>query len=190
MNNVYNESFAKSELRNKEWVADFCRVLLDKFSPNSVIDFGCGTGDILAPFERKGITILGLDGSDFNRRYAHIKKDNFIVYDLRKRYFPKKKYDLCLCLEVAEHIDEEYSNMLIDSLISSSSTIIFTAAPPGQGGHDHCNLKPKGWWIKKFKNKKFNFINDLTNDLKKEMEKIKHIQVWYINNLMVFKKEE
>jgi hypothetical protein len=90
---------------------------------------------------------------------------------------------------VAEHIDEKYSDILLASLTGSSSVIIFTAAPPGQPGKNHINLKPYYWWIEKFKKFGFEVAEKLTNYLKNEMKNIKGMQEYYFNNLYIFKKD-
>ncbi|MGB2651416.1 MAG: class I SAM-dependent methyltransferase [Candidatus Omnitrophota bacterium] len=185
----YDEEFAKvKEYRDKEWTGDFCNIILKLFGPSSVIDFGCGTGDILAPFESKGIQVKGVDGSKANRKYSKIKPENFILYDLRKGYDPGERYDLCFCLEVAEHIAEKYSDTLIETLTTSSETVIFTAASPGQEGKNHVNLKPYEWWQEKFEDRGFLLDTNMTDQLKAEMRNISGIQWWYLNNMKVFKK--
>ena len=187
---LYNKEFATNPLYSKIWAGDFCNLILEMFNPKSVIDFGCGTGDILAPFEKKGITVLGMDGSKTNMKYSKIKRSNFILFDLRKKYESKRKCDLCLCLEAAEHIGENYSDRLVETLTQSSPTVIFTAAPPGQEGRDHVNLKPCAWWIEKFQKYNFKYDGKITDSLKKKMENISDVQRYYIDNLMVFKRDD
>jgi SAM-dependent methyltransferase len=183
----YGDDFATTPLRNKTWAGNFCELMLKTFDLRSVIDFGCGTGDLLYPFEEKGIEVLGIDASKANRDHCKINEGNFFLFDIRNAYKAKKKYDLCLCLEVAEHIEEKYSGVLITSLAQSSSTIVFTAAPPGQEGLNHVNLKTHDWWIRKFEGVGFNFDRPLTEQLKQEMTKIPGIRDWYIKNLLVFR---
>ena len=189
INYFYDEKFATDWRRNKKFSGDLCDFILKEFNPKSVIDFGCGTGDILAPFEKRGIEILGIDGSKANKKYSRIHKDNFLLFDLRKKCTCQKKYDLCICLEVAEHIEEAYSDVLIKNLVSSSSTIVFTAAPPGQGGVDHYNEKPFAWWIQKFKEHGFKFDEQCTVRLKQQWARIPDIYPFYVDNLMIFRKE-
>jgi len=187
INYFYDDDFASTSLRDKAWAENFCDIILKTFNPKSVIDFGCGTGDLLHLFEKKGTEILGIDGSRANRNHCKINKDNFLLFDIRNKYKSKKKYDLCLCLEVAEHIEERYSDILINSLARSSPNIVFTAAPPGQEGLNHVNLKPYDWWIRKFEGINFKFDKSLTEYLKREMTKIPDIHAWYIKNLLVFR---
>lgn len=183
----YNDDFATTAYRNKPWGEEFCNIIIKLFNPKSVIDFGCGSADLLAAFEKRGIEVLGIDGSRANFRHLKINKNNFLLFDIRKAYKSKKKYDLCFCLEVAEHIEEEYSDILIKSLASSSSSIIFSAEPAAESGVRHINLKPYEWWVSKFDKEKFILDRPLTEYLKQEMMKIGGIQDWYIRNLLVFK---
>ena len=94
----YGEYFATDEFRDKKWVEGFSEIIVKNFSPKSIIDFGCGTGDILVPFEAKNIEVLGVDGSKACLKYSKINKENFVVFDLRERFQTKRKYDLCFSL--------------------------------------------------------------------------------------------
>lgn len=183
---VYNEEFASTPYCNKVWADDFCGLIMRTFKPASIIDIGCGTADILAPFEKRGVDVLGIDGSRVCRRHSRIKQDNFLLFDLRKPYQAGRKFDLCLCMEVAEHIEDRYSDTLIRTVAGLSGTIIFTAAPPGQAGPDHINLKPYGYWIEKFKRRGFALNEKLAGDLKNGMKSIAGLHPWYFDNLMVF----
>jgi len=185
----YNEDFvAMKDLRDKMWTKDFCEVNMRIFDPGSIIDFGCGTADILAPFEAKGLVIKGVDGSSVCQNRAMIKKENFELFDIRHKYNTEFKYDLCLCLEVAEHIEEKYSDVLVGNLTGVSHTVIFTAAPPGQEGVHHINLKTIGWWIEKFEKRGFSLNRQRADLLKKEMRDFSGVQNYYIDNLLVFQK--
>jgi len=182
----YDGEFSTSPLRNKVWTGDFCKVIIETFNPAAVIDFGCGTGDILLPFEERGLSILGIDASCANKKRSKIKEGNFLLFDLRNKYKSRRKYDLCFCFEVGEHIEERYSDTLIENLTRPGSTILFTASTSHEG-IDHVNVKPHEWWIKKFQECNFEFNKQLTEAIQKEMRNIPGIQSWYVENLLVFK---
>ncbi|MDD5634067.1 MAG: methyltransferase domain-containing protein [Candidatus Omnitrophica bacterium] len=187
----YNEDFASnSKLRDKKWTQDFFELVTRVFNPRSIIDFGCGTGDILVPFEKKGLEVKGVDGSKYCRRRAKIKKEDFEIFDLRRKYDPGKKYDICLCLEVAEHVDEKFSDIFVGNLTGSSDIIIFSAAGPAQTGIQHINLKEKKWWIDKFLRVGFVVDSEPLDTLKKEMSMFENIQPYYIDNLIVFRRRQ
>ena len=184
----YNKDFATGPWRNKGWAGDFSNLIIKIFDPKSIVDFGCGTADILSPFEKKGITVLGIDGSKYNKKCSKIQQSNFLVFDLRNKYKPKRSYDLCFCFEVAEHIEEKYSDVLISSLIQSSPVILFSASL-AMDGVDHVNLHPYEWWKQRFRKYDFYFDPASTSTLKDGMRKLSGIRTWYIDNVMVFRKD-
>jgi len=112
---LYNEGFHDPYL-DVTWPEEFYDIISGEFNPSSIIDFGCSFGNILSPFEKKGIEIFGLEGSKVAKKYLKIKQENFLLFDLRKPYKDNRKYDLCFCFEVAEHIKEKHSDTLIGSL--------------------------------------------------------------------------
>lgn len=187
LNLLYDEQFSKGPAMNKSYAKDIASAIYDEFKPKSAIDIGCGVGDILASLKEKGVHVCGVDGSKSNKKYTQIDKDNFILFDLRKGFMSKSKFDICLSLEVAEHINIKYSDRFIDSLTSSSSVIVFSASPPGYGGRDHCNEQPMNFWNEKFNKRGYLLENESTNRLKQKISKIPNAFRCYHENLAVFK---
>jgi len=91
---------------------------------------------------------------------------------------------------VAEHLREEDADTLVKTVTESSDNIIFTAAIPGQGPRSigHINEQPNAYWIKKFKDRKFLYLEERTEEMRKEMKE-KGVVWWIANNLMVFSKK-
>ena len=56
--------------------------------------------------------------------------------------------DLVYCVEVAEHIEEQYLDNLLETL-ANAPVIVMTHAVPGQPGHHHVNTQPKNYWVEK-----------------------------------------
>jgi hypothetical protein len=57
-------------------------------------------------------------------------------------------------MEVAEHLPARTADRYVKLLSSLSSILVFTAAPPGQGGRtatDHINEQPPWYWMTKYK---------------------------------------
>lgn len=122
-------------------------ILISMFNPKSVLDLGCNIGAWMHSFESNGVSdVFGVDGDN-------MEVNKFKAHDLTKPLNLKRKFDMVLCLEVAEHIDEQYSETLIDSAIRHSDLIIWSAATKGQGGYNHVNEQPIEYWIDKFKAK-------------------------------------
>lgn len=122
-------------------------ILRDLLSPQSVIDVGCGQGAWLSVIKAAGIEdVYGVDGTWVDREQLLIGKTEFEAVDLEKPWQPKKRYDLALCLEVAEHLPDRSSAALVHSLCRSSEVVLFSAAIPGQQGTNHINEQWPEYW--------------------------------------------
>jgi hypothetical protein len=127
-------------------------LLFSKIEPNSVIDFGCATGTWLAECKSLGVgTILGLDGGWVDPKLLEIDAEEFREHDLGvTKYISERKYDLSLCIEVAEHISKNMVETLVESITEVSDVILFSAAVCGQGGTGHVNEQPQHYWANQF----------------------------------------
>lgn len=163
------------------------KVCYDKFHPQSVIDVGCGQGFLLHRFKKRNIRIRGIEGSSYAIANSVIDSNYITKHDLRKPFSVGEKFDLCFCLEVAEHLPEAYATVLISTLTSLSNLIVFSAAAPGQGGTNHINEKPKRYWIGRFDKKSFGFLKELTEELQQAFRREgDKIPAYLCNNVMVF----
>jgi SAM-dependent methyltransferase len=164
-------------------------ILISFFSPKSVIDIGCGTGNFLRAFKDNGISeIKGLDGSWVNKNilFKNIEPVEFDTADLEKLTHSERKYDLALCLEVAEHLSFEAADDFISAICTYSDIIIFSAAIPGQGGQNHINEQWPTYWKQKF-NKNQYVLHDM---VRPAIWDLSEVDYWYKQNLLVFIKSD
>lgn len=164
-------------------------ILIKYFKPKSVVDVGCGIGIYLAEFSKRGIEIKGYDGA-VSAISGSLAGKKIKKYDLNQPLNAEKKYDLCLCIEVAEHLPYESANILLDSLTGLSDIIVFTAATPGQGPKSigHINEQPHEFWVDLFKIRRFTLNKKLTEEIKKEMSD-QNVIWWIIKNIMIYQKQ-
>ena len=162
-------------------------VLIEHFAPVSVIDVGCGPGGYLAEFFKRGVVeITGIEGSQAVIPYLMIPTDVFRIHDLAQPLSLPRKYDLCVCMEVAEHLPSSAARTLVASLVQASDTIFFTAAVPGQGGHDHVNEQPHEYWIALFESHGYAYDRSLSDQIRKQM--LERGVIEYIpRNTMIFR---
>ena len=136
------------------------------FSPCDVLDIGCGPGEYLRAFSELGVVTVGCDGASNGVRRAPTSSFAF-VHDLRKPLVINKKFDLVICVEVAEHIMRSSSATLVSSICESAKGIIaFTAAPPGCPGDDHINCRPIEFWSELFLKHGFKVDHVMTKQLR------------------------
>jgi SAM-dependent methyltransferase len=121
------------------------------YQPRSVLDVGCGRGVWLAEWKARGASsVVGLDGDYVEPSTLKIASDEFRATDLARRFDLAARFDLVECLEVAEHLPASSAEGLVESIVRHGDVVLFSAAPPGQGGEHHVNERPLGYWTALF----------------------------------------
>lgn len=158
-------------------------VVLGLVSARSVVDFGCGRGTWLkACFENGVERILGLDGDYVDRETLLIDRESFRAVDLRQPIHLDQRFDLAMCLEVAEHLPKKAARSLVESLAASASVVLFSAALPGQGGVAHVNEQWPAYWERLFAEcgmRKHDVVRPI-------IWRDPSVQRWYRQNLYLF----
>ena len=115
--------------------------------PESIVDFGCGTGSWLAEAQRAtGADILGIDGPWTEDRTLEIGSGEFRQMDLTLPIDLGRRFDLGLSVEVAEHLPPAAARILVGSIVAHTDRVVFSAAIPGQGGMGHVNEQWPDYW--------------------------------------------
>jgi len=156
--------------------------LINMFHPKSVVDVGCGVGTFLKVFLDNGIEdILGIDGTWVNKSNLFFPPVFFVEKDLEKNFEIQRKFDIVLCLEVAEHLSATVSDNFVCNLTSLGDIIIFSAAIINQGGQNHVNEQSFSYWIEKFNKRGFVF-HDI---FRKKFWNNTKINWWYKQNMFL-----
>ncbi|MDY6957792.1 MAG: class I SAM-dependent methyltransferase [Halobacteriota archaeon] len=188
---TYNKRFFCRRDKLHWRAVPICDALWKLWNFQSVIDVGCATGDIVREFDERGLDSWGVEGSSDAQEY--IVCENFKIADLRlPETIFDRRFDLCLCLEVAEHIEPEYADIFVQHLVDFSDIVVLSAAPPGQEGVGHVNCQSPKYWKNKFKAHNY-FDNAIATDLLRyNLSPWKHkpgIKAYY-QNLIVFDKRD
>ena len=145
-----------------------------------IIDDGCGPGIYVKALREAGVEA---DGVDLDPRCPYDVMDVFSS-DFDSKY--KGKYDIAMCIEVAEHLPATRADDLVKTLTGLAPVVLFSAAIPGQGGHGHINCQPKEYWIEKFALLNYVVDAEATDKLIAFMVSGYHMG-WFRNNAVVFK---
>lgn len=99
----------------------------------SILDIGCGGGLVSIPLARLGADVDAIDAGDENIKIAKVKaeeenlKIHFEQIDSSELKLRNKKYDVILCLEVLEHVeDPEIIISDIKSMMKDTSIVILS----------------------------------------------------------------
>jgi SAM-dependent methyltransferase len=143
-------------LHTLEGAAAALSSILNSPMPNSLLDIGCGTGTWLRAAVELGVSdVAGVDGVHAPEGSLFIDKDKIAFLDLTAPFKLNRRFDVALCLEVAEHLPESSADILISSIVAHADTILFSAAIPGQAGQHHVNCRWPSYWQEKFNNHGF-----------------------------------
>lgn len=149
--------------------------------PQSYLDVGSGTGVMVNTAEKLGVEVNGLDQLP---RPNHPK---LYQVDLRESIYLGRTYELVTSIETAEHIEPEYADTFVDTVVRhAGQRIVFTAAMPGQQGHGHYNLKDAYYWRKKFWDRGWNYSAPETWRLALMLTTARHASHHIEANLQVF----
>ena len=126
-------------------------LLIEAVAPRSAVDVGCGLGHWLAVLKEHGVEdVLGYDGPWVDRSRLLIAPPEFAVADLNEPLTVERRFDIALCLEVAQILVPERAESLVETLVALSDVVIFSAAVPGQGGILHENEQWPFYWAELF----------------------------------------
>lgn len=174
-------------LHNSEAARQVLPILFEIYQPKSMLDVGCGLGNWIQVAKSLGVPkITGIDGSYVNRLLLKITEDEFVEKDLKDKFNLNQKFDLAICLEVAEHLPAESAAGLIESLTLHADVIIFSAALPGQGGQNHINEQWPDYWQKLFTKNGFEMIDFFRPKIWNNQK----IERWYKQNMFLVVKKE
>ena len=129
-NNFHNRARIQSKLINDRNIT--YRVILSELNSSlkiynyNILDYGCGVGTLVLYYASKNNSVIGVDVSDSAIRLANESKailgleNKCTFYTLKesKKYLSNKKYNLIICSEVIEHVNNDtklikYFNKLI-----------------------------------------------------------------------------
>lgn len=195
LEDIYKKGFFS--IRGKlDWrIPIFCDIvestfdkILHPINGQSIIDVGCANGEFVEEFFKRGFNTEGIEGCLNSKEFARSKRISY--HDLRFPFYTTVKRDLCICMEVAEHIEMEFASIFVDTLGRLSDVILISCALPNQKGHHHVNCQPRNYWENMFIQRDYIRSNYFETRFKSNIERYskKKGMSGYYNNAMVFTK--
>ena len=158
-------------------------ILKRRFDIKSMLDIGCGPGDMYNIAKDLDIKWYGIDGDFLFKRDNEISKQT-AIHDFSKgicysyAYITQidgttwKEFDLAWSVEFLEHVEERYvSNFM--AAFKQCKYVIATAAPPGWPGHHHVNCRDQEYWKGVFAANGFEYDETITKLVKENSTMVK-----------------
>ncbi len=158
--------------------------IVDTFRPGRVVDVGCGVGTWAAEFIQCGVPVVrGIDGTYVDRADLAIPQESFLPRDLNDMALTDfdEKFDLSICLEVAEHLSPARAQGFVKFVASLAPIAVFGAAVPRQGGTNHVNEQWQSYWAALFEAEGF-----VAHDLLRPRFWTADVEPWYAQNTLVY----
>jgi SAM-dependent methyltransferase len=159
-----------------------------EINPKKVLDIGCGPGIFVYPLIKEGVDARGIDIDSRVFNKPHLQFKSLFELDTDPLDPATDISDLVVCLEVAEHIEEEKADQVVEKVAGcTGSTLIWTAAHPGQGGIGHINCQNKEYWAEKLEKQ------GLVRNLEKEQKLLDYCKEgthmgWFTQNLLFYER--
>ncbi|QIZ69176.1 class I SAM-dependent methyltransferase [Oxynema aestuarii] len=188
-NHGYDRAFYENiENFNTECYDLLARTIVAEFNPKKLVDVGCGSGGISLALMKAGCgEIVAFDYSLDAVKMARSKGlPSVEQIDLTQAETIPARGDVCICLEVAEHLPESAASKLCQLLSEAAPNLVFTAAPPGQGGHLHLNEQPQSYWIELMRSFSMTYDPEAVARMRQSFDG-KMIRD-YDDNLMIFRR--
>ncbi len=148
-----------------------------RFKPKSVIDVGCGVGE----WNNGHPDYTGVD-YHIRKEDLLIPAERFIECDLNREFLKlDRKFDLCICLEVAEHLKPSRAEGLVKMLCSLSDRVLFSAAIPYQGGQGHVWENWQSYWAELFAREGFGAA-----ERQPDIRGCEDVELWYRQNIVLY----
>jgi SAM-dependent methyltransferase len=184
---LHSGQLSAEERRNEHSAREILAILFRYLQPASALDVGCGLGTWLKVASEMGVAeIHGIDGPWLDPSRIRVPAQAVEKRDLEKPFDLGRRFDLVICLEVAEHLFEKSAADFIATLTRHAPAVLFSAAIPHQGGHHHVNERFLPYWTELFARHGYRPLDIVRADIWENPE----VHWWLRQNAVLFAQDD
>lgn len=177
----------QNNIHTQEGACASIPLIFYNWKPKSLLDIGCGLGVWLKAALGFGISdVFGVDGVAIAQDQLLIPSELFQQHDLTLPMNLDRRFDVVICLEVAEHLDPRSGITLIQTITNHTDFVVFSAAPPWQSGQHHINCQLPAYWQELFNQAGFVCSDEVRWQLWNNSE----IEPWYRQNMFIAQRNQ
>jgi hypothetical protein len=159
---------------------------MELLQPESVCDVGCGRGIWLSVFREHGVDdVWGVDGRHAEVDQLEIPAERFVEADLHEGVSGDRRFDLVLCLEIAQNLPRKSAKLLVEGLVGLGPAVLFSAGIPNQTGEPLANEQWPDYWATHFRRHGFVAVDCIRPRIWDEHL----VQIKYAQNTLLFVEE-
>ena len=103
---LHKQQMSRQEEQSHHSAMRILSLLKEYIEPRSLLDIGCGLGTWLrGPWDSGINDVMGIEGPWLNRELLVVEPSLVQVFDLEQPFSVGRRFDLVVCLEVAEHLN-------------------------------------------------------------------------------------
>ena len=173
--------------------------IISVLHPTTCLDVGCGTGIYVEEFNKQGVKTIGVDGNLATKTILKTSPENVLYKDVRHPLEFTQKFDLVVCIELIEHIEEKYEDVLLFNLTQYTNKWLLVTTGEDTKGKErlHLNEKPTEYWIDKIAALGYKYKETETLEMRKYFKKIlprrfykrKTMLLWFSELILLFEKD-
>jgi len=184
---LHAEQLRAEKVENEYSSRRILEILFSYYRPASMLDVGCGLGTWLKTAASLGVAdVRGIEGQWIDPARLEIAAELVQTTDLEKSFELGRRFDLAVCLEVAEHLAETAADGLVAALVGHAPAVLFSAAIPFQGGDHHVNERFLPYWVAKFAHHGYRPIDFI----RREIWDDEKVLWWLRQNIVLFVRED
>jgi SAM-dependent methyltransferase len=152
----------------------------------TVLDVGAGQGFLVDEMVKRSKVVKGVEREEAARAFMSPNaKERIVIGDATNGSCPGGKFDMVTCVEVAEHIEPEKTEGLLDNVTSRSAKWLFFTADDTPS-RLHINLHPLSWWQEQIEGRGFRFDDQKTGAIRGALKD--NPCPWLGKNAMLFER--
>lgn len=164
------------------------RTIVNLLRPRTVIDVGCGPGNLISHLQSQGVTVLGLDYSKHAIEMGRAKSLQIIPFDATlpgqlDQHFGR--FDLAMCIEVAQQLPPKVAYRLVGFLCNHADVVLFSAPSCADDRNPKCP-RPRSHWVRAFQSFGYRIDETISAKLKDEWKQAGTAN-WFSRDPLIFR---
>ena len=178
MHVAHNDELDARRYANQKLAA----AIVEATGPRTLVDVGCGIGILMSELQQRGTEVLGVEGHWLEDAATVCPAENYHRSDLEEELRLDATYDVCVSIEVAEHLEKTRARSFVADLCRLSDAVVFSAAIPGQGGQGHKNEQWQQYWAEMFEDEGYGAFDVFRPRFLRDMKMLP----WIRQNVLLF----